>query len=201
MSEQTIGIGLLAIGAVIVFAALRGDRARFVLARQPSPSSPLPGTDTTVPELDDPDEPEPDGMNLPPIQGLARQANGAVRMQSGLPPATQAAWRFAALTWPGIVQITSWGDKAHEQRRSCHNTGQALDLRIAKGAKATPAETALGQQIADYFVANAAKHDARVVIFNSRIASARRGWTWRPYGGPGRSPHTNHVHVSIGCDG
>lgn len=214
MSEQTIGIALLALGGIVIFAALRGDRARFVLSGQSDPGRrPLvpgavpaagPGDTTDRADLDDPDEPEPPSA---PFGSTGRAALGfaspagtgrPIRMQQGLPPATQAVWRHAATTWPAIVSIASWGDKAHQERPSCHNTGQAVDLQVARGSTPTPTEVALGDTIAAYYRANAAKHDVRVVIWNRRIASARRGWEWRPY--RGTSPHTRHVHLSIGCD-
>jgi hypothetical protein len=33
------------------------------------------------------------------------------------------------------------------------------------------------------------------IIWNRRICTAARGWTWRPYGGS--NPHTKHAHFSI----
>lgn len=208
MNEQAIGIALLALGGVVIFAALRGDRARFTLAGQVDPGRrPIVADPVEQADEEDPDEIEVDTGNSPlglssgpSALGLTSTPSGPmVRMQQGLPPATQAVWRHAATTFPGIVSIAAWGDRAHQARRSCHNTGQAVDIQVARGTNPTPADIALGDRIASYYRDNAAKHDVRVVIWNRRIASARRGWTWRPYGGS--SPHTRHVHLSIGCDG
>jgi hypothetical protein len=57
--------------------------------------------------------------------------------------------------------------------------------------------------LAEHIRARGAEGDRRLandgyVIFNRRIASARRGWTWRAY--IGDSPHTDHIHISCTRD-
>jgi hypothetical protein len=51
--------------------------------------------------------------------------------------------------------------------------------------------------IADQIRLCAKAGDKRIayVIFSGRIASAKKGWAWRPYDGINR--HDHHVHISF----
>lgn len=85
------------------------------------------------------------------------------------------------------------GDPAHAARASDHNPGarnrvHALDLTH---------DPANGWDVGERFEQLRRNQDRRVkyLIFDRRIASAERGWGWRPY--TGSNPHTTHGHISI----
>lgn len=88
-------------------------------------------------------------------------------------------------------QVTNsgiWGDKAHQARKSDHNTGDAVDL----GVKSLDQ----GQQVADSLLNEAEARGVKYIIFNHKIwSSERKDEGWRPY--KGDNPHTGHVHVSF----
>lgn len=73
-----------------------------------------------------------------------------------------------------------------------HPGGYALDLMIDD----MPGGAALGQQIADFLVANWRELKVRYVIWNRRVWSVSRiAEGWRPY--TGTNPHTDHVHLTV----
>jgi hypothetical protein len=81
--------------------------------------------------------------------------------------------------------ITVGGWRAHGSvPGSDHPKGRAGDF-MASGA--------LGQSIANDFVANAGSRGVSYVIWNRQIWTPGRGW--HSYSGP--NPHTDHVHVSF----
>lgn len=90
------------------------------------------------------------------------------------------------------------GDDAHAKRKSHHNPDSkgvvtALDLTH------DPAGGFDSYAFAEWMVKHA-KTDPRIseVISNGRIATAAKGWKWRPYNGP--NSHSHHVHVSATYD-
>lgn len=99
-------------------------------------------------------------------------------------------WRNNANAWwPNRKKASdgTWGDKAHQARKSDHNTGDAIDITH------DPASGAHGDEIA----ARAMK-DPRIkyIIWNHRIWSRDRASEgWRAY--KGKNPHTKHVHLSF----
>ncbi|NUP11825.1 MAG: hypothetical protein HOW73_37735 [Polyangiaceae bacterium] len=89
--------------------------------------------------------------------------------------------------YPGRKKASdgTWGDLAHQKRKSDHNTGDAVDITH------DPAHGADGDTIAARALADP---NVKYVIWNHRIYNkARPGW--RPY--HGSNPHTKHVHVSF----
>lgn len=71
---------------------------------------------------------------------------------------------------------------------SKHALGKAIDVM-------TYSNKALGQRIADFFVQNRSQYGVDNVIFNRRIANARRGWNYGAYSG--QNPHTDHPHIDF----
>ena len=92
------------------------------------------------------------------------------------------------------------GDYRHSTRVSDHNpdaeTGmvRALDVDRDVSGKAKPD---LMPDIADQIRLCAKAGDRRIayVIFEGRIASAKKAWNWRPYDGVNK--HNHHVHISF----
>lgn len=100
---------------------------------------------------------------------------------------------------PGTT-VWTIGDAAHRATASDHNPNQA-DVVCATDTLGN-AGLDLGWYAERVRQAGIGGHPApKYVIYNRRIASRSRGWTWRPY--HGSNPHTGHVHVSagIGPDG
>jgi hypothetical protein len=84
------------------------------------------------------------------------------------------------------------GDASHQNRRSDHNQGNAIDVTV--NAPDSPD----GNQVADGFRRQMrANPNGRItyLIHQRRIASPQSSWEWRPYNGP--NPHSSHVHISI----
>ena len=96
------------------------------------------------------------------------------------------------------------GDTRHSARPSDHNpdsqTGivRAIDVDRDVSGKAKPD---LMPDIADQIRLAAKAGDKRIayVIFEGRIASAKKGWSWRPYDGANK--HNHHIHISFTTKG
>lgn len=106
---------------------------------------------------------------------------------AGLNPAVVDFLQSVNRDFPGRKKASdgTWGDRAHQKRKSDHNTGDAVDITH------DPKSGADGNTIAAR-----ALRDPRVkyVIWNHQINS-KDGRGWRPY--KGANPHTQHVHVSF----
>jgi hypothetical protein len=97
------------------------------------------------------------------------------------------------------------GDARHSARPSDHNPDwknavegiayvRAIDIDRDLFGKAKPD---LMPDLADQIRLCAKRGDKRIsyIIFNSRIASSKKAWAWRPYDGINK--HNHHVHVSF----
>ncbi len=87
--------------------------------------------------------------------------------------------------------------------KSDHAKGKAIDAMLAPmGTRPTAANKAVGDKVANYFVANAKGLRVSDVIWNGRIWSARNGvYAWRSYTNPFGSTlthkHVDHVYISF----
>jgi len=70
--------------------------------------------------------------------------------------------------------------------KSMHAYGRAFDI---SGSKSTMSK------IAEYL--RTAASNLQYVIYNHRISGPGKGKKWRPYGGGGKNPHTDHVHADF----
>lgn len=85
----------------------------------------------------------------------------------------------------------SIGDAAHAARDSFHNPyGGFVD---AVDITHDPAGGFDAHHHADHVVASQPDHLDHI-ISNRRIASAAKGWVWRPY--TGSNPHDKHIHIA-----
>ena len=114
---------------------------------------------------------------------------GTQRMQGELPEATQRAWRLLAAAFPKIAGLGAWGDRTHNARKSCHNTGKAID--------AMTKNTGTHAAIVKWALVNRSELGITLIISRRQKWSAATGWNPAPY--RGLSPHTDHVHLSIDC--
>lgn len=110
---------------------------------------------------------------------------------AGEAPAIQQLRTDVNRAFPGRNRVHdgTWGDAAHQARRSDHNTGDAMDVTH------DPASGLSGDVIAAYAI-----RDPRVkyVIWNRRIYDRRNpGAGWQPYSRWRRMPHDEHVHISV----
>ena len=108
----------------------------------------------------------------------------------------RAALRQASVRWPGRSTAADGilPSAAHSRRnpRSRHEQGNAFDLTH------DPGHGVDCSVLARYLVARAEaglEDRCDEVIWDHRIATAKRGWTWRRYSGS--NPHDHHMHVSI----
>jgi hypothetical protein len=79
-----------------------------------------------------------------------------------------------------------WGDKAHQQRVSDHNTGDAEDFGFKDPKDAQGAIQKLQSE--------AKQRGVKYIIYNKQIWNPEISDEWRPYTGP--NPHSDHIHVS-----
>ena len=92
------------------------------------------------------------------------------------------------------------GDARHASRPSDHNPAaptevvRAIDVDRDVTGKPKPD---LMPDIADQIRLAAKAGDKRIsyVIFDGRIASAKKSWAWRPYDGANK--HNHHCHISF----
>lgn len=99
--------------------------------------------------------------------------------------------RAAAEEISGRFGITNIGGKATTGHisGSDHYTGHAIDVM-------TLTDSAKGQKVAEWTIANAARLGVKYVIWNRRIWQNGK---WTAYFGT--SPHTDHVHISFNTTG
>lgn len=91
------------------------------------------------------------------------------------------------------------GDTRHQARPSDHNPDQQGIVRavdIDRDISGTP-KPDLMPDIADQLRLAAKRGEKRIsyIIFEGRIASAKKAWAWRPYDGANK--HNHHMHVSF----
>lgn len=91
------------------------------------------------------------------------------------------------------------GDARHSARPSDHNPDQQGIVRaidIDRDISGTP-KPDLMPDIADQLRIAAKRGEKRIsyLIFDGRIASAKKGWRWRPYDGANK--HRHHIHISF----
>lgn len=117
----------------------------------------------------------------------------------GLQPHAATARLFVKANWkiPGDIGGRVVRNIQGTNKVSDHATGQAIDIPISKG-RAKGAQEAMGNAIAQWFVANPNVFGTKYVIWMDRINS---GNGWRAYNHPGGSgdtlQHRDHVHVSF----
>jgi hypothetical protein len=112
------------------------------------------------------------------------------RMQHGLPGITQDLWEELDRRWgTRILGLQAWGDAAHRQSKSDHNTGYAIDVMTR--------DVPLQDEVVSWALLPTTRTSYRV----SLVISRRRKWSaatkWRPAQYLGVSPHTDHVHISV----
>lgn len=116
---------------------------------------------------------------------------GTQRIQADLPARTVAAWRAIAARFPQIKGLGAWGDRSHQARKSCHNTGHAIDAMTTKVEE--------HEAIVAWALARRTELGITLIISRRRKWSAASKWKPRPY--LGTSGHYDHVHLSIDCTG
>ena len=92
------------------------------------------------------------------------------------------------------------GDTRHSARPSDHNpdkqTGMVRAIDVDRDVSGT-AKPDLMPDIADQLrlYAKSGKGNISYIIFNGKIASAKKAWAWRPYDGINK--HDHHCHISF----
>lgn len=91
------------------------------------------------------------------------------------------------------------GDARHSARPSDHNPDEQGIVRaidIDRDISGTP-KPDLMPDIADQLRIAAKCGEKRIsyIIFEGRIASAKKAWRWRPYDGANK--HNHHIHISF----
>ena len=91
------------------------------------------------------------------------------------------------------------GDTRHAARKSDHNPDEqgwvrAIDIDRELSGKRKPD---VMPDLADLIRLYGKSYPKRIsyVIFDGKIASAKKGWAWRPYDGINK--HNHHCHISF----
>lgn len=105
-------------------------------------------------------------------------------------PIAEQTWQEISSQFQGVKNYGIWGDKAHQKKKSDHNTGDALDIGILGVDQ--------GTQIAQKLIKEAQDKNVKYIIWNKQIWNPSVSDSWRPYNGD--NPHTDHVHVSFNRD-
>ena len=116
--------------------------------------------------------------------GAGSTAAQPLKRQSGVNPSVYTLWDSVTSQYPSVANWGIWGDKAHQMRKSDHNTGDAIDIATGDNN---------GQEVADYIVSQAQSNNVKYLIHNRRIWKPSTGW--QPY--KGSHAHDEHVHVSF----
>ena len=95
------------------------------------------------------------------------------------------------------ISADGWiGDSRHAAEKSDHNPDpdgwvRAIDISVGLSN-----QKGLSVYLSDQ-IRECGKTDKRIsyVIHNSRIASSKKGWAWRPY--TGFNKHEHHMHISF----
>lgn len=89
-------------------------------------------------------------------------------------------------SFPGSTRSGIWGDAAHQQRISDHNTGDAEDFTFTSKEQAN--------QIVNKLQSEAKQQNIKYIIYNKQIWNPSISNEWRPH--LQGDPHTTHIHVS-----
>jgi len=139
------------------------------------------------------------GLSEEDILGMVRperirrqnyQADSGVSTPSNVNPLVLKTQKDIFNQFSGVTNLGIWGDKAHQKRKSDHNTGDAQDFGIK--------DIESGNAIANKLIAEAKERGVKYIVFNKRIWNPSISNGWRPY--KGSNPHKNHVHVSYNKD-
>lgn len=101
-------------------------------------------------------------------------------------PMARKTFRDFQTEFSGITNMGIWGDARHKEKKSDHNTADALDIGIK--------DTNQGNQVVQKLIKEAKDRNIKYIIFNSRIWDAKTN-TWSAYDGD--NPHKTHVHTSF----
>jgi len=107
---------------------------------------------------------------------------------SGLNPKLVEFQHLVDKSFPNRPADWTWGDTSHKARKSDHNSGDAVDVRV-EGANA--------DKVIDIALKDP---NVKYVIHNQRIWTRSGGWkpfVGRYKDGRKKDPHTHHVHVSF----
>lgn len=116
---------------------------------------------------------------------------GRNRVPAGLQPnAARGAAAARSVGFDGTI-----GGVGSRATKSDHPHGNAIDLMTGNN-------TTYGWELANWYWQNRDALGLTYIIFDGKIASASRGWQWRPYSHPagrtdGTALHRDHVHVSF----
>lgn len=120
------------------------------------------------------------------VSGVAAARQGILKQTTrGENPLARPLWNYISKQYPGTSFLGIWGDKAHQQRKSDHNSGNALDI----GFKTPDQGKAILQDVLAQPGIKYAIYGRDVYYPNGKIS----------YGGTPYD-HSTHVHVSFNGD-
>jgi hypothetical protein len=102
--------------------------------------------------------------------------------------------------WVADQRHVSAGKSDHIPDSACGEIVRAIDIDRDLSGKAKPdLMPYLADQIRLYAKSKASGGRISYVIFDSRIASSKKAWAWRPYSGFNK--HNHHLHCSFSKKG
>ena len=98
--------------------------------------------------------------------------------------------------WVADARHVAAGTSDHIPDPTCGQIVRAIDIDRDLSGKAKPdLMPYLADQIRLYAKSKASSGRISYIIFDSRIASSKKAWAWRPYSGANK--HNHHCHISF----
>lgn len=163
--------------AVTVARWVNGD---FLAERKPAP-----------PEATEPEATQPEEVATSTATTATTGISGAYcpdgsSIESGLTSSAVQVYRAVCAAYPALSSYGGYDPHGE------HVDGRAIDFMVT--------DSALGQAVADYLLANAGTLGIRDIIWAQRIWTPERaseGWRWMEDRGDPTANHYDHVHVAV----
>ncbi len=137
----------------------------------------------SVPEFDMMSSPMNNDAPPAPSSNVA----SPISSSKSLNPKIHETWTDVSSQFKNVKHLGAWGDKRHQQRKSDHNVGDALDIGISDKTQ--------GDNIAQKLIQEAKEKNIKYIIWDKKIWNPSISNEWRPY--VGENPHSTHVHISF----
>lgn len=127
-----------------------------------------------------------DALNSQPTETPKTQPSPQFKQPTSGNPNAIKTYQDISSEFKDVSNLGIWGDTAHQQTNSDHNTGDALDIGIKDSSE--------GDKIAQKLISEAKERNIKYIIWNGYIWNPSISNEWRPYSG--KSNHSDHIHIS-----
>ena len=168
-------------------SVVRWVNAEFLAEREPAPPEPEPAPTPAPEAAPEPTAEEAPTESAPTSSGISGDycPDGSA-IESGLTSSAVRVYRAVCAAFPALSSYGGYDPHGE------HVDGRAIDFMVT--------DSALGQAVADYLLANAGTLGVRDIIWAQRIWTPERsseGWRFMPSRGSATADHYDHVHVAV----